>query len=404
MKIIPLVLVKRELAPLVAIFTYHNPVKEKLGKNNHQSQGIAYSLDNGKTFTKYEGNPVLPSPGIPDFRDPKVFWHEGSSKWIMSLAAGDRIMFYSSPDLKTWQSESAFGEKAGAHGGVWECPDLFSLNYNGEKVWVLIVNLNPGGPNGGSATQYFLGDFDGKTFMPKSTETKWLDYGPDNYAGISWGNTGDRKLFLGWMSNWDYANKVPTVKWRSSMTIPRELALEGEGKNLRVTSLPVRELSNILEQSSGSENIAVKEKMDLNSTLQSFNIPCKMDIELNAANDFTFSFSNKKGEVLLLGFDKVKNEYFIDRSHAGKSDFSETFAGRHTAPRFSTASSISLSLVIDVASLELFADDGLTVMTSIFFPEKPFTQFQMESTEGVTIQKITCESLKSLSIKHPSMQ
>ncbi|HZH37827.1 MAG TPA: glycoside hydrolase family 32 protein, partial [Flavisolibacter sp.] len=209
--------------PLVAIFTHHNPVMEKAGRNDFQYQSLAFSLDEGKTWTKYTGNPVVKNPGIRDFRDPKVMWHQGSGKWIMTLATLDRVTFYSSSNLKDWLKESEFGKELGAHGGVWECPDLFPLEYNGEQVWVLLVSINPGGPNGGSATQYFTGRFDGKTFTPLQTDTQWIDYGPDNYAGITWSNTGKRKIFLGWMSNWQYAAAVPTQTWRSAMTIPRDL-------------------------------------------------------------------------------------------------------------------------------------------------------------------------------------
>jgi len=168
--------------PLVAIFTQHDPKGAKAKRKDFQNQSIAYSLDNGKTWIKYKGNPVLKNPGIIDFRDPKVMWYAPGNKWVMTLATKDRITFYSSPDLKNWKKESEFGENVGAHGGVWECPDLFTLDDNGKKIWVLIVNLNPGGPNKGSATQYFLGNFDGNRFTPFATDTKWLDYGPYEYA------------------------------------------------------------------------------------------------------------------------------------------------------------------------------------------------------------------------------
>ena len=213
---------KKGQVPIVAIFTHHNMEGEKEKRNDFQNQSIAYSLDDGKTWVKYAGNPVLHNPGIVDFRDPKVMWYEAQKKWIMTLATKDRVTFYSSPNLKEWTKESEFGETLGAHGGVWECPDLFTLYDNGKKVWALTVSINPGGPNKGSATQYFLGDFDGNRFTPLSTETKWIDYGTDDYAGVTWSNTGNRKIFLGWMSNWQYATIVPTNIWRSATTIPRE--------------------------------------------------------------------------------------------------------------------------------------------------------------------------------------
>ena len=207
--------------PLVAIFTSHYPHAAP-GATDFENQSLAYSLDNGKTWIKYSGNPVLKNPGIPDFRDPKVMWYGPENKWVMTLATRDRVTFYSSNDLKHWNKESEFGQSAGAHGGVWECPDLFPLKYKGETVWILIVNVNPGGPNKGSATQYFTGNFDGNKFNSNSSQVKWIDYGPDEYAGVTWNNTGNRRIFLGWMSNWLYANQVPTVKCRNSMSIPRK--------------------------------------------------------------------------------------------------------------------------------------------------------------------------------------
>jgi fructan beta-fructosidase len=188
--------------PMVAIFTNHNVKGEQEQRNDYQNQSLAYSLDEGKTWTKYKGNPVLKNPGIKDFRDPKVSWNEVANKWIMTLATLDHITFYSSGNLKDWKKESEFGKETGAHGGVWECPDLIPFNCQGKKIWVLIVNLNPGGPNGGSGTQYFVGDFNGHQFIPFDMDTRWLDYGPDEYAGVTFSNTGNRKLFLGWMSNW----------------------------------------------------------------------------------------------------------------------------------------------------------------------------------------------------------
>src|SRR3954464_4039011 len=173
----------------------------------------------------------------------------------MTLATKDRVTFYSSPDLKNWTNASKFGATLGAHGGVWECPDLFTGDDNGKKVWVLIVNINPGGPNGGSATQYFTGQFDGHTFTPLQTDTRWLDYGPDEYAGVTWSNTGKRTIFLGWMSNWQYANQVPTEKWRSAMTVPRDLSLEKTGEKYLVVSKPVPELQALAEQPVNLQNI-----------------------------------------------------------------------------------------------------------------------------------------------------
>jgi fructan beta-fructosidase len=229
----------RDNPPLVAIYTYHDSNGQKAGRADFQTQGIAYSVDKGRTWEKYQGNPVLRNPGIKDYRDPKVLWHEETKKWIMILAVKDRVHLYSSADLKAWNKESEFGADKGAHGGVWECPDLIPMTIGDQTKWVMLVSINPGGPNGGSATQYFVGDFNGSYFNVDHDDLRWLDWGPDNYAGVTWSNVNNRHLFIGWMSNWAYATQVPTEKWRSSMTVPRSLKLSKVDNKLYVVSEPV---------------------------------------------------------------------------------------------------------------------------------------------------------------------
>ncbi len=381
-------------APLVAIFTHHDAEGEKAGRNDFQTQSLAYSNDNGKTWTKYEGNPVLKNPGIKDFRDPKVMWYEPQKKWIMTLATKDIITFYSSPDLKNWSKESEFGESRGAHGGVWECPDLIAFDDNGKSRWVLIVNLNPGGPNGGSGTQYFIGDFDGKTFSSPQQKTMWLDYGPDNYAGVTWSNTGSRKILLGWMSNWLYANLVPTVKWRSALTIPRELKLRKVGDELLVVSEPVSELSGIKGKPVMMQNMALA-ATGRNIMVPGIpSIPCAIKISMDAIKDFSLVLSNDLKEEVRIGYDRSRNEYFIDRTRSGKVDFQKDFAAKHYAPRFSKDQKMKMTLVIDVSSVELFADDGATVMTAIFFPNQPFDKLRLQSTEKAMIKQLEYSALK----------
>jgi fructan beta-fructosidase len=363
--------------PLVAIFTHHDPKGEKEGGDKFQNQSLAYSLDNGNTWTKYKGNPALRNPGIKDFRDPKVMWYAKEKKWVMTLATKDHITFYSAPNLKNWKKESEFGLEIGAHGGVWECPDLFPLKLNGKTYWVLIVNINPGGPNGGSATQYFVGQFDGNKFTPVDTKTRWLDYGPDEYAGITWGNTGSRKIFLGWMSNWQYANQVPTEKWRNAMTIPRDITLKKVNGELLLASVPVGELKGI---ASGLAT-AVKTKLPAQSLLK---------MSTASLNDYAITLSNDAGEELVIGYDKKANQYYIDRTKAGKVDFQHDFKGRFVAPRFATTNASDLTLVIDGTSVELFADNGLTTMTTIFFPNKPFDHI---ITKSISLKQTALKSI-----------
>ncbi|WP_247655047.1 glycoside hydrolase family 32 protein [Chitinophaga varians] len=362
---------------MVTIYTNHNHRLEAAGSDKFQNQSIAYSLDEGKTWTKYNGNPVLSNPGIRDFRDPKVSWYEAGKKWIMTLATKDRITFYSSPDLKHWKEESQFGKDLGAHGGVWECPDLFPLNDNGREIWVLIVNINPGGPNGGSGTQYFTGSFDGHSFKADHTGTKWLDYGPDEYAGVTWSNTPGRRIFLGWMSNWDYANVVPTQNWRSATSIARELKLVKTSDGYLVASQPVREFNKV-KTSTGNYHIKATKG--------------KLALSLSRAASFTVTLSNDVGEQTVIGYDHQKREYFIDRRLSGDTAFHNGFAARYTVPRFTHSAVLDLTLVIDVSSVELFADGGRSVMTAIFFPHKDYTDLNI--SRNVPVKKISYEEFE----------
>jgi fructan beta-fructosidase len=381
--------------PLVAIFTHHDPRGEKQGTSTYQNQSIAYSLDEGKSWTKYVNNPVIKNPGIKDFRDPKVSWYEPGKKWIMALATLDRITFYSSVDLKSWTKESEFGKEVGAHGGVWECPDLFSLDYNGKQIWILLVSINPGGPNGGSATQYFTGQFDGKTFTPHQTDTRWIDYGPDNYAGVTWSNTGERKTFLGWMGNWQYANVVPTEKWRSAMTVPRDLGIEKSGEKYLLTSKPVAELISLQATSIAESNVNAT-NYNYSAKTGELSGPYKLSLSADKIESFSFTFSNNLGEKVVAGFDKPSNNYFIDRSSSGKVDFEKGFAQRHTAPRLSTDQKLQLTIVVDNASMELFGDEGLSCMTSVFFPNKILSNIQIQSENDFVIKSLQLTRLKSI--------
>ncbi|WP_426581912.1 glycoside hydrolase family 32 protein [Mucilaginibacter sp. R-33] len=383
--------------PLVAIFTHHDPKGEKKGTDKFQNQSLAYSLDGGGTWTKYSANPVLKNPGVRDFRDPKVMWYAPEKKWVMTLATQDHISFYSAPDLKNWKKESEFGIKAGAHGGVWECPDLFPLKMNEKTYWILIVNLNPGGPNGGSATQYFVGSFDGNKFSPLDSNTRWLDYGPDEYAGITWSNTGSRKIFLGWMSNWQYANQVPTKAWRNAATIPRELSLKQSKGQILLVSKPVAELKNIEEKTiSLKQPVFNRSLLDLSSKINKLKSRYVLKLSFATLKDYSIRLSNTRGEELLIGYDPAKDEYYIDRTKAGKMDFQKNFSGRFTAPRQSAAKNSDLILVVDKSSVELFADGGLTTMTAIYFPTEDFNNLAVKTTGKLAINNISISGLKSI--------
>jgi fructan beta-fructosidase len=348
--------------PIVAIFTYHNMDGEKLGHNDFQTQGIAYSLDKGRTWTKYVDNPVLKNPGIKDFRDPKVSWNDVAGQWVMTLAVKDHIEFYSSPDLKNWSKLSEFGNDLGAHGGVWECPDLFSLKDEaGKPHWVLLVSINPGGPQGGSATQYFIGDFDGKKFMSQDTITRWIDYGADNYAGVTWSDIpqGDgRRLFIGWMSNWQYAQVVPATVWRSAMTLPREIMLRKLSAVYELNYKPIDELTKYL----GNPKCSI--------TSASFSGPVRISFSVGAEQEFSFNLSNEKDEKVLILLEK--RTLVFDRTNAGLSDFNNEFPARHSVDIGSTIVS-KVDIFIDATSTEIFINDGEVVLTELVFPSGAYT-------------------------------
>ena len=366
--------------PLVAIFTQHDPAGEKAGTDTFQNQSIAYSLDNGKTWTKYAHNPVIKNPGIKDFRDPKVMWYEDEKKWLMILAVKDHVSIYSSTDLKNWVKESDFGNTIGAHGGVWECPDFFYMYDGNKKVWIITCSINPGAPNGGSGTQYFIGDFDGKTFTANDTTTKWIDYGPDDYAGVTWSNTGNEKYFLGWMSNWNYATKVPTIKWRSAMTLPRKLSIKNVGGNMLIASVPINALNKIESNKISFTDIKLDKDFNFSSKTRGIKFPCRINLSFVKHESFSMVLSNDLKQQLVIGYDDVHQQYFIDRTHSGKTDFDKSFADKHYAPRLSGTGSMNISLIIDESSVELFADDGLSVMTEILFPSKPYDNVLLQST------------------------
>ena len=382
--------------PLVAIFTHSNPFFRKAGRKDYQYQSIAYSLDKGYTWTKYAGNPVLNNPGIKDFRDPKVCWYKPAGKWIMTLATKDRVTFYSSSNLKQWSKESEFGQDMGAHGGVWECPDLLAFDDNGKTVWSLLVSINPGGPNGGSATQYFVGDFDGKNFSPYDTITKWVDYGTDNYAGVTFHNTAKRKLFIGWMSNWQYANKVPTVAWRSAMTLARELSIKEINHAYYLASTPVSGYKNIQAKELVFNNINLEKGFDLSGKIKSHSDQYQISISAAQLEGFAIHFSNDVNEKLVVGFNKSANQFYIDRTRSGKTDFEKGFAKIITAPRISNHVRGDVTLILDASSVELFADDGATVMTAIFFPGKGYSNIKIKSDSNFFINSLRYSALQRI--------
>lgn len=329
-----------------------------------QIQSMAYSTDNGKTFTKYEGNPVITS-NVPDFRDPHMFWNEDIKKWNMILAAGQHMEIYTSDNLKEWKLESSFGAEYGNHGGVWECPDLMKMKVKGtdKEKWMLICNINPGGPFGGSATQYFIGDFDGYKFVcdTKPEVTKWMDYGKDHYATVTFDNAPDgRHVAIAWMSNWQYANLVPTKQYRSCNSIPRDLGLFEYDGDIYCSVLPSPEMT-----------AARKTKKPGKALTEA----CELIV--NPKRDVTIiTLSNDKGEEVVMKYDAKAKTFTMDRTNSGKMDFSTDFPAVTEAPTFGKIS--QLRIFIDKSSIEVFDAEGKMAMTNLVFPNKPYNKVTIQ--------------------------
>ncbi|APD95457.1 levanase [Alteromonas mediterranea] len=560
----------KENPPIVALYTYHNAEMEKQGVINFQTQALAYSLDKGKTWKKYSGNPVIENPGIKDFRDPKVMWHEPSKKWVMVLAQKDHIGFYSSDNLIDWSLESTFGEEVGSHGGVWECPELLLMPVEGtnQSRYVLLVSISPGGPNGGSATQYFVGDFDGSNFVldsewqselapipaqfptgtvfddfesgadkwsskgdafataptagghpsqPSPTgfsgtslvnsfaeedratgtltseaftiverfinfkigggnhpdkvgiqlvvegnvvksetglnretlhyaswdvsqwqgksaflriidkETEgwghtyiddivfakapalnriepaiWLDHGTDNYAGVTFFNSPEseenRHIFMGWMSNWLYANDVPTEKWRSAMTLPRSLQLVETDEGLRVRSQLVEEVDSLVEASIEASTLASGETISLSAVDKANResaLRYAFEVQGKATSPVSIRLENENGEYVDIEIDQQQSTVLLGRSNSGETAFNKQFSDKQKGALTTTGDVFNVTVVIDRSSLELFIDDGTTVMTSLIFPETVYNTMRVRPNSQ-SLHQISIERLSSV--------
>ena len=373
-----------------------------------QMQSLASSTDDGLTFNIYPSNPVLTLES--EARDPKVFWNDSTKEWNMILAHAldHEMLIFTSPDMKSWTLQSSFGKGLGAQGGVWECPDLFELPVAGtdEKKWVLLCNINPDGPFGGSGTQYFVGDFDGKTFKADTdaagnVSTKWLDYGKDHYATVTWSDAPDgRRVALGWMSNWQYAADVPTMQFRSANTLPREMGLfrapDGE---VYASSAPSPEL----EALRGKLAAKVK-KTTVGRKARSFALPSEnggiceilMDIEASKAKTVNVVFSNSQGEKVVMQYDPAAVTLSFDRTQSGITDFSEGFPAVTVTPTHEASGRIALRIFVDRSSMEVFGNDGEFVMTNLVFPRTPYTALSVSAEGGnAKVENLRIYSLKS---------
>ncbi|MFP7297103.1 glycoside hydrolase family 32 protein [Neobacillus niacini] len=354
-----------------------------------QQQSLAYSKDNGRTWVKYEGNPVLSDINITDYRDPKVFWHEESNKWVMVLATGQTITIYTSLNLKEWEFASEFGHTAGSHDGVWECPDLFKLPVDGgQEKWVLIVSIGDNGETAeGSRTQYFIGQFDGTTFVNDHDDSTilWLDYGRDNYAGVSWSDIQDgRRIYLGWMSNWRYANQVPTKGWRSAMTLPRELSLAATEAGVRLFQQPVAEVSKIRKETESYSKISVESGKRVSFPLTHSLMEITIEFEKVNSIQFGFIIQHSEQEKTVIGYNAAEEKLFVDRTLSGDHSFSTSFRAIQEAPLKLNQQRLKLQLFLDTSSIEVFANNGEAAITSLLFPSGAGQELKVFSNEGTT--------------------
>ena len=359
---------------LVALFTHHG------GTSSTQKQSLAISEDRGRTWSLHDGNPVIDNPGIRDFRDPKLFRH--GDGWIAVLAAGDHVAIYRSDDLLRWTWASDFGPE-GLEGGVWECPDLFPLiDEAGEERWILKVDVNPGAPNGGSGGAWFLGHFDGGQF--RGSHRGFFDAGADFYAAQSWSGTPDgRHLWIGWMNNWLYGQKTPTVGWRGAMTLPREVFLRGTGSKALLAQRPVSELeSRRGETLFDLRDLAVDGRLDLPDGEV-------FDLQLDATP------LQEKIEVVVRAGDRdetrigyVDGRLFVDRTQSGESGFSDGFAARHEVACVLDGELLALRIVVDRCSVEVFAQHGTVVFTELIFPDPTSRGLRIESSGAVSIHRL----------------
>ena len=378
-----------------------------------QIQCMAYSTDNGRTYTKYEKNPILtPFDGLKDFRDPKVFWYEPAQKWYMIVSADKNMRFYSSTDLKQWEYLSQFGEGYGVQPNQFECPDFIQLPVDGNKdnmKWVMIVNINPGCPFGGSATEYFVGTFDGKEFKCDNDKsvTKWLDFGKDHYATVCFSNTGDRVIAVPWMSNWQYANVTPIRQYRGANALPRELSLYTKDGEVYMAANVVKETEGLRKETRKVDNFSLTGEQIVSDVVaaQECAFEVEMDVTPGKANTVGFDLMNAKGEKTKIYLDMKAGRVVMDRTESGLVAFGEKaephFKENHDRRKTESVNYVNdfalgtwaplslcegktyhLNVFVDKCSVEIFVDGGRIAMTNLVFPTVPYNALRFYAEGG----------------------
>ena len=357
---------------LVAVYTGHGP--------GRQTQNLAYSNDRGRTWTKYARNPVI-DLGLKDFRDPKAFWHEPTRRWIMVTVLPDqhKVRFFASPDLKAWTPLSDFGP-AGATGGVWECPDLFELPIEGEPGrtrWVLDVDINPGGIAGGSAGQYFIGTFDGSRFVPDHPpeETRWADYGKDFYASLSFSDvpaSDGRRIWMAWISNWQDANVEPTATWRGAQSVPRTLGAPPRSRRAAPRAGAGGRARGPAHDATADQPFPARCSLPPSAEIL-------LEVKPGDWSETGVRLSNTAGEEVTVGIARTPLEVFVDRRKSRRTTFHAEYPGRHAGPIAWRNGTITLWILFDRSVLEVFANDGETVVTDRVFPTQPLDRLELLS-------------------------
>ncbi|MCF8019773.1 MAG: glycoside hydrolase family 32 protein [Vallitaleaceae bacterium] len=370
-----------------------------------QQQSLAYSLDHGKTFLKYRENPIIennPLSNIPDdFRDPKVIWHDGTKKWIMLIAAFNRIHFWTSRNLIHWNREYEFYDEMDKKIGVFECPDLFQLPINGDhqngNKWVLLLSSNMGGINGETCTRYYTGDlqvdaYEKISFARDDQPFKILDFGRDNYASITWSNVLDRTLLIGWMNNWEYAFQTPTKEWKGMMTLPRELSIWSYSEGIKLISKPVAEIE-------ARFNIPIVEEQILCSQKEAYvgeQLMCsKVEVLLERHNalETGIELYNEQGEYVRIGYHAIDACFYVDRRMSENVFIHKGFKGIHTTPNVGIRNKVQMTIYIDRTSVEVFFENGEYVMSDLVFPLSPYTNINLYGDDEMNVAKANIMTL-----------
>ena len=404
-----------------ALIAFYTSASDEHG----QIQCMAYSTDNGRTYTKYEKNPILtPFDGLRDFRDPKVFWYEPAQKWYMIVSADKNMRFYSSADLKQWEYLSQFGEGYGVQPNQFECPDFVQLPVDGNKdnmKWVMIVNINPGCLFGGSATEYFVGTFDGKEFKCDNDKsvTKWLDFGKDHYATVCFSNTGDRVIAVPWMSNWQYANITPIRQNRGANALPRELSLYSKGGEVYMAANVVKEVEALRKETRKVDNFSLKGEQTISDVVAAEECAFEVEVDVTPGKSQTVGFDlvNDKGEKTKIYLDMKSGRIVMDRSESGLVAFGEKtephFKENHDRRKTESVNYVNdfalgtwaplslcegktyhLNVFVDKCSVEIFVDGGRIAMTNLVFPTVPYNALRFYAEGGeATIENLNIHKL-----------